>query len=628
MPAPIAAPAEAPAAPAAEGPQPLQPANDSAPQVKRIPQTPDRPLPFIRYVLRHCSKKMKLLALAAVGFEISATICDTLVTWVLGRIVGVVSAGGDVWHGVARELGLLALLWTVRNASYRGREWMERIYVPELLNTTRSLLFARLIQQSQSFLHANFAGVLANHVRRAGDVVSSLRDKVQYNIMSLLVRFITGGVLLWSITPLFALFVPGFIIAGAICAVLTAPKWTALSANHAEKSSKLTGYIVDSTTNLSIVQQNVGWREELERLDFAQDEMTKTFRDRYRYVSVFWGTFDLIMTVFLCGFMALVVYGWQQGQVSTGQLAMTVGLAMNMFGALAGTVSLLSSKFDDVGILQESLQKISTPLSVIDKKDAPELEVPKGEIEFRAVDFSYVPGQPVFKGLSLKIPAGQKVGFVGVSGAGKTTICQILLRAYDVQGGGIYIDGQNIAEVTQDSLHAAISVIPQEPVLFHRTLAENIRYGRLNATDADVAAAARAAEASGFIETLPLSYSTLVGERGVKLSGGQRQRIAIARAIIKDAPVLVLDEATSALDSETEKAIQTAMLQAMQGRTTLVIAHRLSTLSHMDRIVVMEKGRVIEDGGFDELLQKNGVFAKLWHMQAGGFLPGSLPEAV
>ncbi len=593
---------------------------------KRVPRTPDKPLAFIFYVLKHCSVAMKWRAVAAVLFEIMATICDTMVTWVLGRIVGVTAKGGpDLWQNVAFELGILASLWTIRNISYRGREWMERIYVPELLNTTRTLLFARLIQQSQSFLHANFAGVLANHVRRAGDVISSLRDKVQYNIMSLLVRFITGGCLLWSITPLFALFVPAFIVVGMICAVITAPKWTALSANHAEKSSRLTGYIVDSTTNLSIVQQNVGWREELSRLDIAQEEMTDTFRARYRYVSVFWGTFDLIMTFFLCGFMALVVYGWQQGQVDTAQLAMTVGLAMNMFGALAGTVSLLSQKFDDIGILQESLQKISTPLSVIDKQEAADLDIAQGEIEFRNVDFSYVPGQPVFTGLNLKIQAGQKVGFVGVSGAGKTTICQILLRAYDVQGGGIFIDGQNIAEVTQDSLHAAISVIPQEPVLFHRTLGENIRYGRADAAPEDIEQAAKAAEATGFIETLPKGFDTLVGERGVKLSGGQRQRIAIARAIIKDAPILVLDEATSALDSETEKAIQLAMTEAMKGRTTVVIAHRLSTLSHMDRIVVMERGRVIEDGSFRELLDKNGIFARLWHMQAGGFLPDQMP---
>ena len=572
---------------------------------------------------------MKWQAAIAYLFEISATAADTMVTWALGRIVGVITAVGasDVWPTATREILILAGLWTLRNVSYRCREYVERRYVPELMNTTRELLFARLIQQSQAFLHANFAGVLANHVRRAGDVISGLRDKVQYSIIPLIVRFVTAGILLWQITWQFAVFIPAFLIIGIICGVVTAPRWTRLSLAQAEKSSLLTGYIVDSTTNLTIVQQNVGWREELSRLDYAQGELTQTFVDRMRWVSVFWGGFDTAMTLFLCGFMALTVYGWQHGSVTTAQLAMTVGLSMNLFGAIAGTVNLLSSKFDDIGILHEALHKISTPLSVLDKPGAADLQVTQGTVDFRDVDFSYMPGQPVFQKLNLFIPAGQRVGLVGVSGAGKSTLCHLLLRAHDVTGGGIFIDGQNIAEVTQDSLHAAISVIPQEPVLFHRTLGENIRYGRLSATPAEVEAAARAAEAQGFISTMPKGYDTLVGERGVKLSGGQRQRVAIARAIIKDSPVLVLDEATSALDSETEKLIQAAMTKAMEGRTTIVIAHRLSTLAHMDRIVVMEHGKVIEDGGFNDLLAKGGVFARLWKLQAGGFLPDALPQA-
>ncbi|MDE1153306.1 MAG: ABC transporter ATP-binding protein [Micavibrio sp.] len=603
----------------------------SAPVIaKRIPRTPSTPLAFIRYVVQHCSMRMRWEAAAAMALEITSTIADTLITWVLGRIVGVITSSTPetVWPPVIHELLLLSALWTVRNAGYRTREYLERRYVPELLNTTRSLLFARLIQQSQSFLHANFAGVLANHVRRGGDIVSSLRDKVQYSILPLFVRFATGGVLLWQITPKFALFIPGFIAVGVFCAVMTAPRWTRLSAQQAEKSSLLTGYIVDSTTNLSIVQQNVGWREEQERLDYAQNEMTRSFVDRMRYVSWFWGIFDSAMTFFFCGFMALVVYGWQSGMVNTGQLAMTVGLAMNLFGALAGVVNLLSTKFDDIGILHEALQKISTPLSILDAENAPDLQVTAGAIDFRDVDFSYAgaDGALLFSKLSITIPAGQKVGLVGVSGAGKTTLCQLLLRAHDVTGGGIFIDGQNIAAVTQDSLHASISVIPQEPVLFHRTLGENIRYGRANATPDEVTYAATAAEADGFIQRMPKGLDTIVGERGVKLSGGQRQRIAIARANIKNAPVLVLDEATSALDSETERSIQTAMAHAMRGRTTLVIAHRLSTLSHMDRIIVMEHGCVVEDGSFKTLMAAGGTFARLWKLQAGGFLPDSLEQ--
>ena len=447
---------------------------------------------------------------------------------------------------------------------------------------------------------------------------------MQYNIVPLAVRFLTASILLWQITPLFVAFILSFLVMGIICAVITAPRWTGLSTRQAEASSRLTGYVVDSVTNLSLVQHNVGWREEQQRLHSVHDEMSKAYFERLVYASWFWGTFDIVMTFFFCGFMALLAYSWQQGHVTTAQLAMTVGVVSNLFGAIAGTVSLLSSKFDDIGILQDSLRKISTPLSVYDSPKAADLNVTAGKIEFRDVTFHYSQGRGLFDKLKLEIPSGQKVGFVGVSGAGKTTLCQLLMRAYDVNAGGIFIDGQNIAEVTQDSLHAAIAVIPQDPVLFHRTLEENIRYGRQSATEADVRAAADAAAVSGFIESLPEAYHTLVGERGIKLSGGQRQRIAIARAIVKDAAILVLDEATSALDSETEKSIQTAMIQAMKGRTTLVIAHRLSTLSYMDRIIVMDQGRVVEDGTFEQLIARQGTFYRLWSLQAGGFLPEKL----
>jgi ATP-binding cassette subfamily B protein len=591
---------------------------------KRIPRTPDRPVAFIIYVLKHCTLKLKLLmsfALVVMGAGVGL---DTLInSWMLGRIVGVIADTPPerFWGEVRHELILLAVIWTIRNICFRLRECSERVYAPELMNTTRNLLFNRLIQQSQSFLHANFAGVLANHVRRAGDVVGGLHDKFIHNIVPLIVRFTLAGTLLWSVTPMLSWFILGFVVFGIVGAIKTAPKWTKISQAMAEASSRLTGYIVDGISNLSVVQQNAGWREEQNRMRFAQDTLTETYVARMKYVSVFWGTFDVITTFFFCGFMALVAYGWQQGSLSTGDLAMCVALLTSTFGALASTVSLLNSKFDDIGILQDALHKISTPLTVMDKQDARDIHVSQGRVEFRDLYFAYGQGKPVFEGLNISIPPGQKVGLVGVSGAGKTTLCQILVRAYDVQGGGIYIDGQNIAETTQDSLHKSIAVIPQEPILFHRTLAENIRYGRLDATDDEVRAAAKAAAADTFIETLPHGYNTLVGERGVKLSGGQRQRIAIARAIVKKAHILVLDEATSALDSETEKSIQEAMLSAMQGRTTLVIAHRLSTLSYMDRIIVMEEGRVVEDGNFTELLQKNGVFAKLWSLQAGGFLP-------
>lgn len=595
---------------------------------RRIPRIPDRPAAFVAYVLRHCSRRIKALACLGAVFDAVATASDMLVAWAMGRIVGVIlNAGDQLWHQLSFEFFILGGLWTLRNVCFRTREFIDRRYVSDMLNVTRELLFNRLIQQSQAFLHSNFSGVLANHVRRAGDVVNSLRGRALYSVVPLAVRFITASILLWQITPLFVLFILVFLVSGVTVALFTAHRWSELSTKEAEASSRLSGYIVDSTSNISLVRQNIGWEEEQKRLNSVHGDISKAFFNRVAYTSTYWGIFDVVMTFFFCGFMALLAYGFQGGHVTAAQLAMTVGIVTNLFGALASSISLMNASFDEIGILQDSLQKISTPLSICDVPDAPDLQVAKGKIEFRDVTFRYAQRTNLFEHLTLEIPAGQKVGVVGVSGAGKTTLCQLLLRNYDVNEGGIYIDGQNIAEVTQDSLHAAIAVIPQDPTLFHRTLGENIRYGRHAATDAEVKEAAVAAAVGDFIESLPQGFNTLVGERGIKLSGGQRQRIAIARAIVKNAPILVLDEATSALDSETEQSIQLAMARAMHGRTTLVIAHRLSTLSRMDRIVVMEDGRVVEDGSFSELLARKGTFAMLWNLQAGGFLPAQLPPS-
>lgn len=601
----------------------------AAAPVKRIPQLPATPLAFIRYLLRHCPRRVKKLMILTVLCEIVFAATFTSMSWVLGRLVGAATTSppDQLWQAVGIELMHLAIIWCVYNLSLRLMEYMERRYVPDLLNTAREILFHRLVQQSQAFLHANFAGVLANHVRRAGDMVNNLRNKFISTGVPLVVRFTVAGILLWQVTPALTLFVYAFALLGVFAAIKTAPRWMALSAAEAEMSSTLTGYIVDSTTNLTAVQQNAGWSEEHQRLDRAHEGMNQAFIKRSLYISLFWGVFDLVATLFFCGFMALVVFGWQHGNVSTAQLAMTVGLVMNLFDGIAVAVRVFRDQFDDFGVLQDALQKISTPLSVMDAPNAPDLKVDKGAIEFRDVKFSYQPDDRLFDGLSFSIPVGQKVGIVGVSGAGKTTLCQLLLRSYDVTGGGIFIDGQNIKDVTLDSLHTSIAVIPQEPVLFHRTLGENIRYGRLSASSEEVIAASKAAEADRFISHLTGGYETLVGERGIKLSGGQRQRVAIARAILKNAPILLLDEATSALDSETERTIQNAMHAAMEGRTTIVVAHRLSTLRSMDRIIVMANGKIIEDGGFDALIAQNGTFARLWELQASGFLPEEIPNS-
>ena len=326
------------------------------------------------------------------------------------------------------------------------------------------------------------------------------------------------------------------------------------------------------------------------------------------------------LVVFGSGMMVACVLGWQKGLITLGDIATIMGLSFN-FTANAWNLSFgIIHVMESLGYLNDSLKTLIKPHSVSDAPDAPALCVEQGAIEFRHVHFEYE-NKAVFTDLNLQIKAGQRVGLVGHSGAGKSTLINLIQRFYDIQSGEILIDGQNIARVTQSSLRRNIAVIPQDTSLFHRSIMDNIRYGRLDASDEEVLEAAKKAHAHGFIEELPEGFETHVGERGVKLSGGQRQRIAIARAILKDAPILILDEATSALDSESEQEIQAALQNLMADKTVIAIAHRLSTIQNLDRLLVMKEGRIIEDGAHGALLAGGGVYQKLWAMQSGGFLP-------
>jgi ATP-binding cassette subfamily B protein/ATP-binding cassette subfamily B multidrug efflux pump len=322
---------------------------------------------------------------------------------------------------------------------------------------------------------------------------------------------------------------------------------------------------------------------------------------------------------------ALGIYLWLDGVISPGAIAIVMSLAIRLTGMSHWILWEISSLFENIGTVQDGINTLSVPSVVNDKSTAKPLLVNRGEIEFRAVEFSYNVDEPVFSGLDLTIPPGQRVGIVGRSGAGKSSLVSLLLRFYDIQGGHIAIDGQNIADVRQESLRGNIAMVTQDTSLLHRSVRENIMFGRPEASEQEMIAAARRAQAHEFIQSLRDSagrrgYDAHVGERGVTLSGGQRQRIAIARVLLKDAPIIVLDEATSALDSEVEASIQQSLYELMDGKTVIAIAHRLSTIAAMDRLIVFDQGQIVEQGTHQELLAKNGVYTKLWGHQSGGFL--------
>lgn len=393
-----------------------------------------------------------------------------------------------------------------------------------------------------------------------------------------------------------------------------------LAANFAAARSQVTGFVIDVVSNSQIVRSFAQYQQEIAAFAACQEREGEARANYWKQALKDRLIQNLALLISEVGVLILLIYGFNRNWVCAGDFVVVVTLSIRFFSQ----IGLLSRQFSELlanlGECKAALSVIFQPHDVVDSLEAKPLKVEQGKLEFKQVNFHYPTGCQVFEKLSVTIEPGEKVGLVGFSGTGKTTFTQLILRQFEIQGGQILIDHQNIDEVTQDSLRQQIAIIPQDPSLFQRSLLENIRYGCLDATNDEVIAAARQACCDEFIMALPQGYQALVGERGIKLSGGQRQRVAIARAILRNAPLLILDEATSALDSVTEQAIQRMLKQWMQNRTTLVIAHRLSTLRFMDRILVFKEGDIIEDGSINQLLSQDSHFAQLWKLQSDGFL--------
>ncbi len=482
-------------------------------------------------------------------------------------------------------------------------------------------ILTHLTKQSLGFHNNRFGGALISQTNKFMGAFERFWDLIIWDTIPVVTGIATASVVLWFVSPIYSLV----IVATAILFILavTFGSRFLLERNKREVAaySRITGFISDVVTNISTVkafgseryEQKIGYTRQNDWLGKALHVMRGVLG-----VSTVYAT---ILVMYYVGLLLLTVYIASQHNIQIGSVFLLISYAMIVGRQLWSMNNLVRNYNRVMGDAHDMVEILGLPAEINDTSHRL-LQASHGDINFANVTFAHDGGKGthIFNDFSLHIRPGERVGLVGHSGSGKTTLTRLLLRFNDVDAGEISIDGTNIADVTQKSVREAISYVAQEPMLFHRSLADNIAYGKPNATDAEIVRAAQLAHAHEFISTLPDGYDTLVGERGVKLSGGQRQRIAIARAILKDAPILVLDEATSALDSESEKLIQASLSNLMKGRTSLVIAHRLSTIAKLDRIIVLENGKIIEDGNHAELLAQKSTYAKLWKHQSGGFI--------
>ena len=483
----------------------------------------------------------------------------------------------------------------------------------------------RMLDQSMSFYQDEFAGRIATKVMQTALAVRDTVFIVSDILVYVLIYFATmvavvGSFDRWLLLPFLAWFV-----FYAVALRIFVPKLGEASRSQADARSLMTGRITDAYTNIATVKLFSHGRREAGYARSAMQEFMSTVHTQMRLVSAVEIVNQTLSALLIAGTAGLALWLWSHSAVGVGAVAAAIAMALRLNGISHWVMWEMASLFEHVGTVQDGINTLARPHEIVDADDAKPLSVTRGEIRFEDVSFAYGGEKKVIEHLSLTIKPGEKIGLVGRSGAGKSTIVNLLLRFYDVEGGRILIDGQDVSRVTQDSLRAQVGMVTQDTSLLHRSVRENILYSRPDAGDDAMIAAARRAEAHDFILGLTdpkgrSGYDAHVGERGVKLSGGQRQRVAIARVMLKDAPILLLDEATSALDSEVEAAIQGSLYRLMEGKTVVAIAHRLSTIAAMDRLIVLDRGRIVEEGDHQSLLAQGGIYARLWAHQSGGFL--------
>lgn len=597
----------------------------SGSMTEKSPPLPSTLAAFLRLVLAPYKWRVVFVLFSPIIMAIENNALPYALKLVVDAVMAHTGARSTIWPEVTGAIilyvGVLAFMMLV----FRLREWVMVGLQPALMADIRARLFMHATQHSHSYFSDHFAGSIAAKINDLARAINAMKDFICWRLVTSVSINLIAVALIASVHWSFALLVAGWIVLHLLLTSLLGRRVSVAAAQNAEDRAALSGSIVDTIGNISSVRAFARRTHERRVLQQVQD--TEIASQKKMLWRILWTRLitDIPMCLMYLALFVGLIYGWQQGTVSAGDM---VYVLFATFLVLEQTWMLgtdFPAFISELGSANNALSLIATPIEISDKEHAKPLQVAQGSITYENIVFGYrKAGAPLFSGLHVRIEAGEKLGLVGFSGSGKTSFVNLLLRLHEVQQGRITIDGQNIADVTQDSLRAAIGLIPQDTSLFHRSLRENIAYGNPDATEAVIRDAAERAGCARFIAQLPGELDTKVGERGVKLSGGQRQRIALARAMVKNAPILVLDEATSALDSVTESIIGNALAEMMQDKTVIVIAHRLSTLAQMDRILVFDAGRIIEEGTHASLLSQGGHYATMWHMQAGGFLPEKL----
>jgi len=592
------------------------------------PENPEPPPGLIGF-LWHFARQAKWLFAALFVVELLLALSDSAVPWFMGRVVTMVTKTppdrflADGWPWL---VGMAVVVVLVRpSVAFTRYLITNQAIAAPFTGLIRWQSHWHVVRQSWAFFQNDFAGRISNRVMQTGPSVRSTLTATIATVWYIMVYgasaiALTASADRWLAAPILLWFC-GY----ASLLIYFVPRMRERSKVSSVARSTLMGRIVDSYTNILTVKLFARAREEDQYVRNAVDDHVHLFLASQRLLTAFGTLLDVLNALLIAGAGALALVLWRYGEVEVGAIAMVLPLTLQLTNMSRQIALRITEIFEDVGVVQEGMLTIAQPRQLPDPANARPLTVREGRIDFKNVSFGYGREAGVLQNFNLTIHPGEKIGLVGRSGAGKSTVVNLLLRFFELEGGSILIDGQDISGLTQESLRGQISVVTQDTSLLHRSIRANIRYGRPSAGEEEIVRAAKLAHAHEFILDLEdwhgrRGYDAHVGERGVKLSGGQRQRIAIARVILKDAPILVFDEATSALDSEVEAAIQSSLGTLMQGKTVIAIAHRLSTIAQMDRLVVLDRGRVVEQGSHDELLRRNGHYAALWRRQSGGFI--------